>query len=113
MSGAGITASSTCPCCQGRGTVAVDFTKPASVKVLADDQSAMQSLSESESRVSLAEHAKRAGMSRLSFHGTDRRKQMGLVETSGPGGIYLTPQSSARHVSAMREKRETRRLNKK
>ncbi len=83
MSGVGVTESltTTCPCCNGQVTVAAGQTELVPVPGLADNAGSTQSL---ERRVSLAEHAKRAGMSRLSFHGKDRRKSMGLVETPGP-----------------------------
>lgn len=92
--------TSTCPRCQGCGTItlAADFTKAELA---------------SEHRVSLAEHARRARMSPRSFHGKDRRGQMGLVDTPGPGGVYLTPESSARHVAEVQEMRAARRANKK
>lgn len=54
---------------------------------------------EQEGRVALAVHARRAGMSPVSFHGRARRRDMGLVETPGPQGVYLTPDSSARHIA--------------
>ena len=111
MSVNGIVSSSPCPCCAGRGTIAVEFTKPDPTQVSPEDQRAMTHAS--ERRVSLSEHAHRAGMSPFSFHGKDRRKSMGLVETPGPGGVYLTPESSATHVAETHEKRETRRLNKR
>lgn len=68
---------------------------------------------EQEGRVALAVHARRAGMSPLSLHGKERRRNMGLVETPGPQGVYLTLESSARHVAQRHEVREARRANKK
>ena len=67
-------------------------------------------------RISLAEHARRAQMSPLSFHGTKRRKDMGLVDTPGPrdgGDVYFTLESSSRHLGVVNEVREGRRSNKK
>ena len=113
MSASGIVASSPCPFCAGRGTIAVGFTKQDPTQVPPEDERAMTHPVERRVRVSLSEHAHRTGMSPFSFHGKDRRKQMGLVETPGPGGVYLTTESSARHVAEVREKRETRRLNKR
>ena len=66
-------------------------------------------------RISLAAHARRAQMSPLSFHGTKRRKDMGLVDTPGPRGrdVYFTLDSSLRHLDIVNEVREGRRSNKK
>ena len=66
-----------------------------------------------ERRVALAVHARRAGMSPVSLHGRARRRDMGLVETPGPQGVYLTPESSARHIAQRHEVREARRANKR
>ena len=70
-----------------------------------------------EQRISLAEHARRAQMSQLSFYGTKRRQDMGLVDTQGPrgggGGVYFTLESSSRHLDVVSEVREARRSNKK
>lgn len=68
---------------------------------------------QADRRVALAEHARRVPMSPLSLHGKKRRLAMGLVDTPGPGGIYFTPASSARHISERHEVREARRANKK
>lgn len=64
-------------------------------------------------RVALAEHARRARMARVSFHGKKRRLEMGLVDTPGPQGVYFTPESSSRHLAVVAEVREARRSSKK
>ena len=68
-------------------------------------------------RISLADHARRAQMSPLSFYGKKRRENMGLVDTPGPrprgGDVYFTLDSSSRHLDIVHEVREGRRSNKK
>ena len=68
-------------------------------------------------RISLADHARRAQMSPLSFHGKKRRQEMGLVDTPGPRprgvDVYFTVDSSLRHLDIVNEVREARRSNKK
>ena len=75
----------------------------------------MSTVEGQQARISLAEHARRAQMSQLSFYGTKRRQDMGLVDTPGPRGkdVYFTLESSSRHLDVVSEVREARRSNKK
>ncbi len=67
----------------------------------------------SRGRVSILVLARRAAMSPVSFHGTERRLRMGLVEVPGPEGVYVTDESADLFCAQKQEVREARRASKK
>ena len=64
-------------------------------------------------RTAIAVLARQAGMSPFTFHGRKRRERMGLIDTPGPSGVYVTPESGAHFLAKVHEVREARRANKK
>lgn len=80
---------------------------------VADQQAGADSDSDdSTKRVSIIALARRVRLSPVSFHGRTRRLQMGLIDTPGPEGAYVTRDSAERYVARKIEVREARRANK-